>query len=691
MIERLRILAIRVGSLKAKAGGWRPYLRMLREEMRHEGAAAKLRRALLRPAPVPEPPLPPIDVTRIDPADAASAARAIALPTAADPVVSIVIPVFNQLALTLECLAALARHPQRTPFEVIVVDDASGDATASTVPDIRGVRYLRNAANLGFIGTCNRGVEHCRGRYLLFLNNDTQVQRGWLDALVGALEADPRIGMVGPKLLFPDGRLQEAGARLIRVRADDPSSLVGDLIGIGCRRADPAFLHPRDVEYCSGACLLVRRDVFAAVGGLDPAYAPAYFEDADLAYKVRRAGYRVRYEPAAEVVHHLSASTGDRPAFKLEQVARNAVRFAERWSTELERNRRIRLLTFYLPQFHPTPENDAWWGKGFTEWTNVTKAQPNFAGHHQPQLPGELGFYDLRLAETRQQQADLARQHGVHGFCYYYYWFDGKRLLHRPLDEVLATGAPDFPFCVCWANENWTRTWDGQEQQVLIAQRHSPVDDLAFIRQLLPALRDRRYVRIDGRPLLLVYKVHLLPDPAGTAARWRDECRRAGIGEIYLGCVHAASHARDDLDPRTIGFDAAVEFPPARGGMNTAPPRGTRRGFRGLFFDYATAMARARARPGDPYVLFRGVMPSWDNTARRQDTGHIFLGSSPERYAEWLAHALDWTARMRVGDERLVFINAWNEWAEGNHLEPDRRHGRAYLEATRAALAPYGG
>ncbi len=226
----------------------------------------------------------------------------------------------------------------------------------------------------------------------------------------------------------------------------------------------------------------------------------------------------------------------------------------------MSNNGRTRAIAFYLPQFHPIPENDQWWGKGFTEWTNVIKARPLFKNHYQPHLPADLGFYDLRLPETRKAQADLARQHGIHGFCYYHYWFNGKRLLERPLDEVLTSGQPDFPFCICWANENWTRRWNGEDQDILIKQTYSSEDDLNHIRTLIPYFRDHRYIKVNGRPLILIYRVSSLPHPAQTAAIWRREAIRAGFPDLYLCTV--VSLGTLDFDPASIGFDSAVDFPP---------------------------------------------------------------------------------------------------------------------------------
>ncbi|HZI82892.1 MAG TPA: glycoside hydrolase family 99-like domain-containing protein [Casimicrobiaceae bacterium] len=344
----------------------------------------------------------------------------------------------------------------------------------------------------------------------------------------------------------------------------------------------------------------------------------------------------------------------------------------------------VRAIAFYLPQFHPIPENDRWWGKGFTEWTNVTRARPVFVGHHQPRLPADFGFYDLRVPETLEEQAAAARAHGIHGFCYHYYWFAGKRLLERPVETMRATGRPDFPYCFCWANENWTRRWDGADDEVLIAQRPSRADDERFIRDLLPHLRDPRYIRVDGRALILVYRVGMLPEPQATAAAWRAVCRSEGVGELYL----CAAKTYDTGDPALYGFDALVDFPPhdTRVVTSNLAVDLINPDFKGSIYDYREHVREALERPEPAFVAHPAVMPGWDNTARRPELANIFIHATPEFYEVWLREVVDRVVARRPPEERLVFINAWNEWAEGAYLEPDRRFGRQYLEATRRAL-----
>jgi hypothetical protein len=339
-----------------------------------------------------------------------------------------------------------------------------------------------------------------------------------------------------------------------------------------------------------------------------------------------------------------------------------------------------RALAFYLPQFHPIPENDEWWGRGFTEWVNVTRAKPLYPGHRQPHVPSELGYYDLRVPEVREAQAALAAEHGIHGFVYYHYWFHGHRLLERPFDEVLASGSPDFPFALCWANEEWTRNWDAKTGEVLMAQDFSDEDDLAHIRWLCTAFADDRYIKIDGRPLMLIYRAAQLPDAKRTADIWRSEARRQGFPDLYLCWVD--SHGPPKGGPAAFGLDATVAFMPLESPRIFAPDEP----FRGnRILDYTRGYEAELRRAAPPWKRFPSVMVEWDNSPRRPFGATIYEGATPDAFRRWLSRAVASVADVRE-EENYLFILAWNEWAEGNHLEPDTHYGRAFLEATRSVL-----
>ncbi|MBD8684812.1 glycoside hydrolase family 99-like domain-containing protein [Pseudomonas sp. CFBP 13719] len=347
----------------------------------------------------------------------------------------------------------------------------------------------------------------------------------------------------------------------------------------------------------------------------------------------------------------------------------------------------VKLIAFYLPQFHPFPENDEWWGKGFTEWTNVGKAKPNYEGHNHPHCPIHLGYYDLRIPEIQEEQARLAKEYGVYGFSYYFYWFDGKTLMESPLKAMLANKKVDMPFCLTWANENWSRRWDGQENDVLIAQNHSRDDSTLFIQHLIPYFKDSRYIRIDNKPVLIIYRASIIPEINETADLWRAELVKHGFAGIYLICAQTFGIK----SPEPFGFDAAVEFPPhtvvstdVRQDVKLTNPE-----FTGYIFSYDQVVSNAVKNHEPEYKLFRSAMLSWDNTARKQNASHIFHGFSLLKYKQWLSSiCLNSLNNEKYStDEKIVFVNAWNEWAEGTHLEPDRTYGYAYLETTRTVLA----
>lgn len=344
-----------------------------------------------------------------------------------------------------------------------------------------------------------------------------------------------------------------------------------------------------------------------------------------------------------------------------------------------------KLICFYLPQFHPIPENDAWWGEGFTEWTNVRAAHPKFEGHYQPRIPGELGYYSLLDPEVQRRQIELAKLYGIEGFCFYFYWFGGKRLLERPIENYLKDPTLDLPFCLCWANENWTRRWDGLDRQILMSQHHSPSDDIAFIAHVAQYMCDPRYIRVNGKPLLIVYRPTLLPSAIETARRWRCWCCDNGVGDIYL----AYTQSFEKIDPAKYEFDAAIEFPP-----NKIPKVNITDAFlpqmeddSSSVYDWEDFLRRSENYERPMYRLFRSVCPSWDDTPRRKKYATIYVNNSPALYQRWLSNATaDTRKRFTQADERLVFVNAWNEWGEGAYLEPDARYGYAYLQATRDAI-----
>jgi len=349
----------------------------------------------------------------------------------------------------------------------------------------------------------------------------------------------------------------------------------------------------------------------------------------------------------------------------------------------------VRVIAFFLPQFHPIPENDAWWNPGFTEWTNVARAKPLFPGHQQPRIPGELGFYDLRLPETRDQQASLAKQYGIYGFCYYHYWFSGKLLLERPLEDMLKTGRPDISFCLCWANESWTANWVGQPEKVLIAQTYPGDEDhRAHVQYLSSFFKDPRYIRIDGRPLFLIHRPLDILKVAEVLTIWRSLAREYIKSDLFIVGV-----GNDIKKLLSIGFDGVTTL-----------------SLTAALSDYLTGIRRLAQflrhrllkfprwvisyRSLIPYLVrkewsnprvFPDVLPNWDHTPRLGRRALVIIGSRPELFMEVVKRAVE-SVKERPPDYQLIFLRSWNEWAEGNYIEPDLIHGRAFLEALAAGL-----
>jgi lipopolysaccharide biosynthesis protein len=352
-----------------------------------------------------------------------------------------------------------------------------------------------------------------------------------------------------------------------------------------------------------------------------------------------------------------------------------------------------RVIAFYLPQFHPIPENDEWWGPGFTEWRNVAKARPLYRGHYQPHIPGDLGFYDLRVPETRRAQGDLAKAYGLEGFAYWHYWFAGRRILERPFQEVLDMKEPDFPFCLAWANQSWTGVWHGLSDKILIEQTYpGPADYTAHFNAVLPAFADGRYITIDAKPLFYVFQPTGLPDARQFTDQWRELAVKAGFKGLYLvGEMSLAS------TPGDWGFDAAVDTSSALRLVTWHP---WRRPFARLKWERKRFLRRptivqyedvcesfvTNRIGGTPHVdRHPSLLPGWDNTPRSGLNGLVLHGSTPELFRRQVQQAIRAGTQAPM-EHRLIFLKSWNEWAEGNYMEPDIRFGRGYLEVLRDEL-----
>lgn len=376
---------------------------------------------------------------------------------------------------------------------------------------------------------------------------------------------------------------------------------------------------------------------------------------------------------------------------------------------------KVRVIALYLPQFHPIPENDEWWGKGFTEWTNVKKAKPLCKGHVQPRVPADLGYYDLRDPETRERQAELAREAGIEGFCYYHYWFgNGKQLLERPFNEVLASGKPDFPFCLCWANHDWTnKSWKkGNTQKtgsMIMQMQYSEEDHINHFYNILPAFRDKRYITVDGKPLFAVWAPRNIPNGKRFVELWQNLAKQNGLPGIhFVGYTanankklpsgklslyetnKASAFYQSVLD---IGYDAVISS-----GLTRA--QSIIQGRLGLAWNILTYKTRIPSSSHLDYSkvmrhyyvdedawenVYPTLLPQWDRTPRAGSKTEFLINSSPVKFQSTIEEALSYL-KDKTSEHRILFLKAWNEWGEGNYVEPDQQFGHGWLDAIKNAI-----
>ncbi len=452
-------------------------------------------------------------------------------------------------------------------------------------------------------------------------------------------------------------------------------------IKYGLRRTDVLDLYPQyyDSEF-SGFDILIRKPIDKNITAF------VYSQDGDKIALNIYSEHQITTSNATDSFKNESNSL--LAAFEFYRSP-NPEYYIDYSSKEVISDGLIKLIAFYLPQFHSIPENDNWWGKNFTEWTNVTQGISRFKGHYQPRLPGDLGFYDLSDLEVLKEQISIAKNYGLYGFCFHYYWFQGKLLLEKPLTNFLNSNI-DFNFCICWANENWTRKWDGFDDEILIKQDYTGWDPNHFAKDLIPILKDDRYIQVDGKHLLIIYRPKLIPRIKEVAKSWRREFSKNQIDILLVGVQGFGLE-----DPSEVGFDLAIEFPPHKLGRELELINGTieyyDNQFEGYVHDYKELVYRAeQIQAPDNYGLIRTLFPSWDNEARRKGRGtSAYINSTPELYSKWLELCCNYSLRYPLSNEHLVFVNAWNEWAEGAYLEPDRHYGYRYLESTYNVLRDF--
>jgi len=608
--------------------------------------------------------------------------------------VSLIIPNYNYGRFAAEAIeSALLQTVQ--PDEILFIDDCSDDNSMKVAEQYKDkIKIVRNEKNLGIVANFNKAVSLTKGNYICLLGADNRFRSDYVEKCKFALDTHPDVAIVYTNV-FLFGPFAEIWAK--RFGAKPLPGNEEFFLWEFPEFSEEVRRNLRRQNVMHGSSMY-RRAAFEEVGGYLESKAP---EDQNLFARILEKGWNAIRCPEylLEYRHHSNKQDCTQRIFAMEFAnIRKQLQERDAYITKLtsqinsyqkmlERNQvhpvktSHCLIAFYLPQFHPIPENDEWWGKDFTDWVNVAKAMPQFPGHYQPRIPADLGYYDLRLPEVRQAQANLAREYGIYGFCYYHYWFNGKLLLESPLHEVLNSGKPDFPFCLCWANEDWTRAWDGRSGDILIQQDYTEDDDLEHIRYLCKFFHDKRYIRINGKPLFLVYRASKIPVPRKTTAIWREEARKLGVGEVYLCRVE--SFPDEHTDPTVIGFDAAVEFQPDWTELGDKLSNGIYGDHEVFSYDQIVERMLKKIKP--PYKRFPCVTPTWDNSPRRKSNAYIFIDSTPQVYERWLKETIR-NFKIYSPEENFIFINAWNEWGESNYLEPDLKFGKAYLEATKNAL-----
>ena len=656
---------------------------------------------------------------------------------------SVVVCVHNALADVTACIESLKLSSSGL-LEIIVVDDGSDEPARLYIEDLAAkklVRSKRNDVALGYTKAANIGMRMARGSVVTLLNSDTIVPAEWSRKVMQAFADNPQFGILGP---LSNAASYQSVPSISGTTGQTAINALPDGVSVDdmdkfCEQFGSGKSIPL-VPLVHGFCMSMTRDCMDAVGELDEASFPrGYGEENDFCTRAVDAGFALgilvnsyvfhaksKSFAAGERVHlmqagwdALVAKHGKRRLARAIQVMeaqpvlvemRRVVEDSFVWKSvrdvapepessslpdeeaAVEAAADIKVIAFYLPQFHPIPFNDRNWGEGFTEWKNVVKARPRFLNHLQPKLPGKLGFYDLRRPGVMREQAELAARFDVHGFCMYYYRLGGQRLLNTPNDLLLLDSSIPMRFCYCWANESWTRAWDGKTSDVLLQQEYDDATFWGIVQDVATASADQRYITFNNRPVFMIYQVAEIPEAQRWVERLRSELLRLTSRDFYIGSVFSLGFKAEMLK----FVDFVVQFPPHRiprkGKRITVPAAqvGPFEPERGDYYEaYGDVVDASLGAAEMLHDQFLGVCPDWDNTPRRAKNAHTLIGSTPEAFRDWVQCAAK-TTRSRFAQgklkDKVLFVNAWNEWAEGAVLEPLEGHGLAYLKALKEGI-----
>ncbi|WP_338844828.1 glycoside hydrolase family 99-like domain-containing protein [Massilia sp. W12] len=609
---------------------------------------------------------------------------------AAEYQIDIIIPFYNGFDYLQTCVDSILTSENESLYRILLVNDGSTEDSSvlEKYKQFKNVKILEKE-NEGYLLSCNFGAKQAKAEYLAIINSDVVAPDYFVDDMLAILKKHPQLGVLAPTVFYPNGVIQEQGGFF---------NENGEAKWITAYQKGENADEYKKVEYASGVAFFLKRSTWVKLNGYDPKYAPAYCEDTDLCIRAQKIGLEVGVAKNVLLWHALSQSYKQKSSFSAEDAlneeklkknkhylsATNTIKLVETHESFFAERKAPRVIAFYLPQYHQIPENNKFWGRGFTEWRNVTKALPVYKGHAQPILPTATGFYDLNCEEVEEFQFSIARKYGIDAFCYYFYWLDNKHILNLPLRRRVS-GKHKFPFCICWANENWTRAWDGQSKSILMEQKYDRESMTAMFQEMIKLLDVPEYITVNGKPLVLIYNHRAIPECKQNLAFMREYFIHNAKCEPYIALVESFSTFDSTFHPSNFEADALVSFAPH--GLAQGLPKERfellePENFGGGFYDYEQTAINFLRRQTPNYTKMQCVMPGWDNTARRGQDAGIFPNSAPGKYRAWLEAALHLQKQTTLGDEQCVFVNAWNEWAEGAILEPSVQNGYAFLEAT---------